>query len=41
MEMSANGTIVGVCCAGVGVVDAGHVGTGQQADCRDGESAEK
>ena len=41
MQMSANSAIVLVCGAGVGGVSAGHVGTGQQAECRDGESAEK
>ena len=41
MQMSANGTIVRVCCTRVGVVNAGHVRTGQQATPRNGESAEK
>ena len=41
LQMSADGTIVLVCGTGIDIVDAGHVGTGQQAECRDGESAEK
>jgi len=39
MQMSTDGTIVLDC--GAGVVDAGHVRSSQQADRRDGESAEK
>ena len=41
MEMSADGTIVLVCGTRIGIVIASHVCTGQQADRRDGESAEK